>query len=104
MRQVILYPGEDGYFVVECLSLPGCISQGKTKVEALANIKEAIQLWMEDAIAHGEEIPPDALEIHLVDDMSSQSSARRTFGSARGLIQMADDFDAPLDDFAEYTS
>ncbi len=42
MRQVILFPGEDGYWVVECPSLPGCISQGKTKEEAISNIKEAI--------------------------------------------------------------
>ena len=43
MRKVILYPGEDGYWVVECPSLPGCISQGKTKAEARANIREAIE-------------------------------------------------------------
>lgn len=43
MRQVILYSGEDGYLVAECPSLPGCISQGKTREEAVANIKEAIQ-------------------------------------------------------------
>jgi predicted RNase H-like HicB family nuclease len=43
MRQVIIYPGEDGYFVVECPSLPGCVSQGVTKEEAVANIKEAIR-------------------------------------------------------------
>jgi len=42
MRQIILYPGEDGYWVVECPSLPGCISQGKTKEEAIENIREAI--------------------------------------------------------------
>lgn len=42
MRQVIIYPGEDGYWVAEVPSLPGCVSQGKTKEEALANIKEAI--------------------------------------------------------------
>jgi predicted RNase H-like HicB family nuclease len=42
MRQVIVYGGEDGYFVAECPSLPGCISQGKTREEAVANIKEAI--------------------------------------------------------------
>ncbi len=47
MRQVIIYPGEDGYFVAECLSLPGCISQGKTKEEAIENIKEAIELYIE---------------------------------------------------------
>jgi predicted RNase H-like HicB family nuclease len=43
MRQVIIYPGEDGYWVAECPSLPGCISQGKTKEEAIANIREAIR-------------------------------------------------------------
>ena len=43
MRQVIIYPGEDGYWVAECPSLPGCISQGETKQEAVANIKEAIE-------------------------------------------------------------
>lgn len=43
MREVIIYRGEDGYWVAECPSLPGCISQGKTKEEAIANIKEAIQ-------------------------------------------------------------
>ncbi len=42
MRQVILYRDEDGDWVVECPSLKGCVSQGKTKEEALANIKEAI--------------------------------------------------------------
>lgn len=42
MRQIIIYPGEDGWWVVECPSLPGCISQGKTKEEAIENIKEAI--------------------------------------------------------------
>ena len=43
MRQVILYLGEDGYWVAECPSLPGCISQGKTKEEAISNVKEAIR-------------------------------------------------------------
>jgi predicted RNase H-like HicB family nuclease len=43
MRQVILYSGEDGYLVAECPSLHGCISQGKTREEAVVNIKEAIQ-------------------------------------------------------------
>ncbi len=46
MRQVIVYPGEDGCFVAEVPSLPGCISQGKSKEEALINIKEAIRLYI----------------------------------------------------------
>ncbi len=47
MRQVVLYPGEDGYWVVEVPSLPGCISQGETREEALANIREAIDAYVE---------------------------------------------------------
>ena len=69
MRQVIVYPGEDGYWVVECPSLPGCISQGKTTEEALANIQEAIELWIEDAEEHGEDVPPDfteTIQVHRV--------------------------------------
>ena len=46
MREVIMYRGEDGYWVVECPSLPGCISQGKTKEEAIQNIKEAISCYV----------------------------------------------------------
>jgi len=46
MRQVLIYKGEDGFWVVECPSLPGCISQGKSKEEALQNIKEAINCYV----------------------------------------------------------
>lgn len=55
MRQfdVELYPGEDGYWVVECPSLPGCISQGRTQEEALENIKEAILVCLEVRREHG---------------------------------------------------
>jgi len=44
---VTLEEGEDGYIVVECPSLPGCVSQGRSEEEALANVKEAIELWLE---------------------------------------------------------
>jgi predicted RNase H-like HicB family nuclease len=37
---------EDGWYVVECPALPGCVSQGKDEKEALENIKEAIQAWL----------------------------------------------------------
>jgi predicted RNase H-like HicB family nuclease len=46
MRQVVIYPGEDGYWVAECLSLPGCISQGKTREEAIENVKDAIDAYV----------------------------------------------------------
>ena len=45
--KVVIEKGEDGYYVVTVPSLPGCISQGKTKEEALENIKEAIELYLE---------------------------------------------------------
>ncbi|HAV63009.1 MAG TPA: hypothetical protein DCY13_11665, partial [Verrucomicrobiales bacterium] len=43
MRQVIIYPGEDGFWVAECPSLPGCVSQGDSREAAVANIREAIE-------------------------------------------------------------
>lgn len=55
MRQIILYPGEDGYWVAQCRSLPPCISQGKTKTEAIANIQEAIELYLEVSSGNPEE-------------------------------------------------
>ena len=58
MRQVILFPGEDGYWVVECPSLPGCISQGETREAAIANIKEAIEVYIAALEEDGFTIPP----------------------------------------------
>lgn len=58
-RQVILHEDEDGGYWVEVPSLPGCISQGDTKEEALANIKEAIEAYVESLQAHGEPIPEE---------------------------------------------
>ena len=45
--KIALMQGEDGYFVARCLSLKSCWSQGKTKNEALKNIREAIELFLE---------------------------------------------------------
>lgn len=44
---VELYPGEDGWWVVECPAIPGCVSQGKDQEEALENIKDAIKMSLE---------------------------------------------------------
>lgn len=59
MRQVILIPDETGGYVVKVPSLPGCYSQGESVDEALANVKEAIELHIEDMQAAGEEVPLD---------------------------------------------
>ena len=66
MRQVVVYSGEDGWWVAECPSLPGCISQGKTKEEAIENIKEAIQGYITALKEDNLVIPEDRLDALLV--------------------------------------
>lgn len=56
--KVLLEQGEDGWIVAHVPALRGCISQGKTRDEAIANIKEAIELWLE--VAQDREQPPTA--------------------------------------------
>ena len=46
MRQIVIYPGEDGYWVAECPSLPGCITQGQTREEVIANARDAIHEYV----------------------------------------------------------
>jgi len=62
-RRVLLYPGEDGYIVAEVPSLPGCVSQGKSREEALENVREAISLHEDVLRDRGEPIPDDKVEI-----------------------------------------
>ena len=62
-RRVLLRPGEDGYVVAEVPSLPGCVSQGRTRDEALANIREAIALHVEVLQERGEPVPEDKVEM-----------------------------------------
>ncbi len=62
-RRVLIYPGEDGFIVAEVPSLPGCISQGKTREEALDNVREAIILHEEVLREHGEPVPEDRVEL-----------------------------------------
>ena len=66
MRQVIIYPGEDGYFVVECPSLPGCMSQGVTKEEAVANIQEAIRGYIAALEEDHLPVPEDHFDAMLI--------------------------------------
>ena len=60
--RVLIQPDEDGCFVAEVPSLPGCISQGKSRDEALENIREAISLYLESLQAHGDAVPPPIQE------------------------------------------
>ena len=66
MRQVIIYPGEDGYWVAECPSLPGCFTQGKTKEEAIANVKEAITGYIKALEEDGLPVPGERFETLVV--------------------------------------
>ena len=56
--RVFIEQDEDGMFVAECPSLPGCISQGKTRPEALDNIQDAIKGYIESLKKHSEPVPP----------------------------------------------
>ncbi len=60
--RVIIEQDEDGIYVAEVPALPGCISQGKTRVETVINIKEAIAVYLESLEAHNEPVPPSIHE------------------------------------------
>lgn len=73
--RVIIEQDEDGVFVAEVPSLPGCISQGKTRGEALTNIREAITGYLESLEAHGEPVlpcPAHQLQDHPTDPPCQQ--------------------------------
>ena len=57
---VILQEESDGGFVATVPSLPGCVTQGDTRAEALANVREAIEIYLEDCVASGETVPVEA--------------------------------------------
>lgn len=67
--RVTIEQDEDGIFVAEVPALPGCITQGNTRNEAIANVKEAIELYMESLEAHNEPVPPSIYEeiVEIVD-------------------------------------
>ncbi len=66
MRQVVITKGEDGYWVAECPSLPGCISQGRTKEDTVANIKEAIEGYAAALQDDGLPVPEEHFDTILV--------------------------------------
>jgi antitoxin HicB len=57
---VILEQETDGGYVVSVPALPGCVSQGDTRDEALANIREAIELYVQDCRDAGDPVPTEA--------------------------------------------
>jgi len=60
--RVVIAQDEDGVFIAQCPALPGCVSQGQTRKEAEANIKEAIEGYLASLRKHDEPIPPSITE------------------------------------------
>jgi predicted RNase H-like HicB family nuclease len=67
MRQVIIYTDEDGYWVAECPSLPGCNTQGETREEVLHNIRDAIEGYIEALVQDGLPVPQETREVVTLD-------------------------------------
>lgn len=66
MRQVLIYPGEDGFWVAECPSLPGCVSQGETRETAVTNIREAIEGYVLALQDDGLSVPEERFDAQLL--------------------------------------
>jgi predicted RNase H-like HicB family nuclease len=66
MREVVLFPGEDDYWVVECPSLPGCVSQGRSKQEVFESISEAIRGYVAALEEDGLPVPEERFQTILV--------------------------------------
>ncbi len=63
--RVIIEQDENDYFVAEVPAMPGCLSQGRTKAEAIANIKEAISAWMEVMESKAPETSGEPIEVSV---------------------------------------
>jgi predicted RNase H-like HicB family nuclease len=66
MRQVVIYRGDDDFWVAECPSLPGCVSQGKTREEAAQNVKEAMRGYITALQEDGLPVPEERFEVLVV--------------------------------------
>lgn len=66
MRQVLLQRGEDDWWVAEALSLPGCVTQGRTRTDAIVNAREAIALYLEVMSEDDHPIPEERFEAIIV--------------------------------------
>lgn len=64
--RILIEQDEDSIFVAECPSLPGCVSQGKTRTEAIENIQDAIKGYLESLKKHNEPVPP-AIEEEIIE-------------------------------------
>jgi predicted RNase H-like HicB family nuclease len=63
---ITIYPDEDGVFIAECPSIPGCVSQGKTEEEAEENIRDAIKQCLEVRAENGLPLTVTTREVEIV--------------------------------------
>jgi predicted RNase H-like HicB family nuclease len=89
MRRIVLYRDETGMWVVECPSLPGCVSQGETREEAVENIKTAIKLYLEVLQEDGMPIPEEktAVEVLLCEATPRRVGRGRCKSAQKGGIR-----------------
>ena len=82
--RIIVEQDEDGMFIAECPALPGCVSQGKTRAEAVRNITDAIQGYLESLKKHNDPIPPPISEeiVEVLDKIPYYFGQRR--GTSHG--------------------
>ncbi|MFM9956622.1 MAG: type II toxin-antitoxin system HicB family antitoxin [Phycisphaerales bacterium] len=66
MRHALIYQDENGAWIAEVPSLPGCLSDGETREEAIENVKEAMSLWLETNHDLGRPLPPDYFNLSVV--------------------------------------
>ncbi|MCA2971249.1 MAG: type II toxin-antitoxin system HicB family antitoxin [Acidobacteriaceae bacterium] len=66
MRQVLLYRGEDGFWIAGCPSLPDCVTQGETQEAALANRREAVQAYVGALKGDNLPVPEEHFDARLV--------------------------------------
>ena len=67
MRPVLIYPGENGFWVADCPSLPGCVSQGENREAAVTNIREAIDGYVLALQEDGLPVPDERFDALLLD-------------------------------------
>jgi predicted RNase H-like HicB family nuclease len=79
--RILIEPDEDGVFVAECPTLPGCISQGNTREEAIENIKDAIRGYLASLEKHGE---PFKLTLLKEEEVNLETAFMRL---TKGMVQ-----------------
>ena len=87
---IVRWSDEDGTYIAEAPELPGCMADGPTRQEAMANVELAIQEWIERAKELGRPIP------------EHECRHPRRLGAAIGILRIIEDDDSHLEDFKEY--